>query len=267
MSDTALRNAMLERDRLAAEINQIQQRVHDLKSRHREVDDWISAWHSFAGTQSGDGEPIASVQEQEQNIQDLDRSNSPEETKESARATGNPKKEFVAAESLRIISEAGKPLTRSELFAALKERSIIINGRDPEQVLSTMLWRAQRDGAKIVRLKSGGYWLADHPHFESAYNPARDILASHEEEVKQMSIIEAVQKTLMNCHKEDLIAIDSMLSSDGSIPEAVSQLLINTYPDLISNEIISDNNFLSDFHHNVHARMKAFGYADEEEAV
>lgn len=42
----------------------------------------------------------------------------------------------------------------------LRERGLIIEGAEPETVLSTMLWR-MRDAAKIVHLKNVGYWTAE----------------------------------------------------------------------------------------------------------
>ena len=51
---------------------------------------------------------------------------------------------------------------REELFPALIEKGFVIEGNDPHMVLSTMLWR-MKDKAKIVRLRGGGYWLADRP--------------------------------------------------------------------------------------------------------
>ncbi|TXN21541.1 hypothetical protein [Methylobacterium sp. WL9] len=175
MPDTALKNAMLERDRIASEINKIQQKLHDLRAERQKVDDWISAWHRFSGTSEENAEPTGVPTEQDMNIQGAGRSHdeSGEKTQRDGKARGNPRKEVVAAEAIKIIEEEGRSVSRSELYEKLIERSVVVDGKDPQQVLSTMLWRAYNNGANIIRLKSGGYWLADRPHEETGYDPTQ----------------------------------------------------------------------------------------------
>lgn len=172
MSDTALKNALQERDRIAAEINRIQQRSEELRARASVIDAWVREWHQFAGVVAEAEQEPSPVSEQGKNIQTQENihSGSVDGSQERSRATGNPKKEIVAAESLRIIEEAGEPVTRGDLYERLRGRNIVVEGKDPEQVLSTMLWRT-RDSVPIVRLKTGGYWLADKPHEASGYDP------------------------------------------------------------------------------------------------
>lgn len=172
MSDDALKNALLERDRIAAEINRIQQRSEELRARAAVIDSWVQEWHRFAGTPTDGASEPSSEAEQDKNIQPSENIHAEgmDGLQERSRATGNPKKEFVAAESLKIITEAGEPVTRGDLYERLKARNIVVEGKDPEQVLSTMLWRT-RDSVPIVRLKTGGYWLANKPHEASGYDP------------------------------------------------------------------------------------------------
>jgi hypothetical protein len=85
------------------------------------------------------------------------------------KATGNPKKELVVRVARTIIKKKGRPLQRGPLFEALREHGLIINGADPEMVLSTMLWR-KRD--EIIRLPDHGYWLAEEPYPPAAYDPS-----------------------------------------------------------------------------------------------
>ena len=81
------------------------------------------------------------------------------------RATGNSKKEEVARAARSLIEDAGRPLSRAELYPLLVRQRLKIEGSNAEMVLSTMLWRAG-EAAGIVRLKSGGYDLAErHPDF------------------------------------------------------------------------------------------------------
>ena len=74
------------------------------------------------------------------------------------KAPGCWKKEEVAEAARSIIQERGEPVSRA-VFNALAERGVIISSEtDPEMVLSAMLWRMKD---RVVRLKGGGYWLAD----------------------------------------------------------------------------------------------------------
>ena len=84
----------------------------------------------------------------------------------------NPPRDEVVRTVRDIITKADRAMSRSELYDALKARNIIIRGKDPVMVLSTMLWRSQD---RIVRLKDHGYWLADKPYFKAGYYPGNEI--------------------------------------------------------------------------------------------
>ena len=171
MSDLALKNANAKRDKLASEINQLNQRVHDLRGELKTVDDWIAGWHRFAGTSQSEEELSSLTTEHSQNNSSISAGESVDKPgAERTRTTGNPKKEVVAATARRIIEEAGQPVSRSDLFKELALRGLHIGGKDPEQVLSTMMWRT-RESVPVVRLSSGGYWLSEQPHPASGYSP------------------------------------------------------------------------------------------------
>lgn len=76
------------------------------------------------------------------------------------RTTGNSKKEEVAGAARQLLEDAGRPLSRAEMYPLLIEQGLRIAGSNPEMVLSTMLWRAG-EAAGIVRLKGGGYDLVE----------------------------------------------------------------------------------------------------------
>ncbi|UZK70549.1 hypothetical protein OKW76_05775 [Sphingomonas sp. S1-29] len=80
----------------------------------------------------------------------------------------NPRREAVAEAVLEIISNRGAPVSRSELYEALKARGVAVYGKDPVMVLSTMLWRSQD---RIVRLGSEGYWFRNRPYPPANYYP------------------------------------------------------------------------------------------------
>lgn len=64
-------------------------------------------------------------------------------------------------------------MPRKELFNALAKEGLVIHGKDPEMVLSTMLWRASDT---IVRLPPHGYWPKDTPFSPAQYDPDFDAL-------------------------------------------------------------------------------------------
>ena len=166
MSDAAIKNARAHQDALASRINTLQQELDGLRTELRDVRTFIAQWHRFAGEE----DETANVQgEHTQNttsIQPVDNEDGAKRTKRS-----NPKKEVVAEVARRIITERGEPMPRAALFAALKENGIELEGAEPEMVLSTMLWRTQKQGGPIIRLRGGGYWPADRPNAEAGYHP------------------------------------------------------------------------------------------------
>jgi hypothetical protein len=159
VTDTVLANANKKRDLLAAEINSLAQRIDEIKRELAKIDAWIAQWHEFAGVSR------SSSQKQKEEFPILKGREAPKIT----RTTGNPKKEEVAEAAREIIAERGEPISRADLFKALAERGIKIQSEsDPEMVLSTMLWRTRN---RVVRLKTGGYWLPERPWPPAGYNP------------------------------------------------------------------------------------------------
>jgi hypothetical protein len=151
MADSALQNAEIRRDALASEINQLLQRVNELKADLAKVDRFISDWHEFSGDALSrpDVDPIP-----------------------RKRATGNPDRKEIAKLALDLIEARGAPVSRNALFADLENAGIALRGTDPKMVLSTMLWRSMRDGFNLVRLPGFGYWFRDRPYPPANYDPA-----------------------------------------------------------------------------------------------
>jgi hypothetical protein len=142
MPDKAYENATARREALAKEINLTQQRLEELRSELRGVDTFLDQWRKFSGVPDSAALTLAGP------------------APSIRRTRENSKKEEVAEAAYEIIASEGRPLPRSELFKKLIKRGLIIEGSDPEVVLSTMLWRMRN---RIKRLKKGGYWLADRP--------------------------------------------------------------------------------------------------------
>jgi uncharacterized coiled-coil protein SlyX len=82
----------------------------------------------------------------------------------------NPDRRQVADRALEIIRSFGRPLARKELFEQLAERGTRIEGKDPEMVLGTMLYRDDR----IVRIRGYGYWPKSDSYDPAFYLPEHE---------------------------------------------------------------------------------------------
>jgi hypothetical protein len=166
MSDKAYQNATARREELAREINQGQQRLEALRSELRSVDTFLDQWRKFAGV------TVSVAANDAQDIASFTLQVSPPRRK-------NSKKEEVAKAAYEIIASEGRPLFRGELFKKLIERGLIIEGSDPEMVLSTMLWRMRN---VVIRLPGGGYWTVNLPSPDGKYIPGEptDLTAMNE---------------------------------------------------------------------------------------
>lgn len=168
MSDAALEAAKARMSELEREISSQRNSIKDaharlarLENEHANVAAWVDMWHQLAGTQQN---PVAA----ERNMIGL-----PVENAVKRNRPKNPDRDVVANVALEIIREYGQPLSRHELFKKLTERGIVIDGKDPEMVLSTMLWRSKD---KIVRLPPFGYWPKELAFEEAKYWPEIDEL-------------------------------------------------------------------------------------------
>lgn len=88
----------------------------------------------------------------------------------------NSTKEEVAAGAYRIIKMRGEPIKRKELYNLLIEDGFIIEGKNPEMILSTMLWRVKDSG--LTRLNDAGYWLKNEKYAPANYSPEEQVLQS-----------------------------------------------------------------------------------------
>lgn len=151
MADAALQNATRRRDEIAARINQAQAQIDDWWRELGRIDQFISDWHRFAGGVKTEPETA-------------------QEALPVKKTTGNSDKEEVARIARELIKAEGRPILRPELLKRLRERGLIIEGSDPETVLSTMLWR-MKDEAKIVHIRRHGYWLMEEEYKPAHYSP------------------------------------------------------------------------------------------------
>ena len=152
MTDTAIKKALARRETLTHTLDTYEQRVKTARSELEEVNRFISAWMDFAS----DDEKREVGAEMQAVIA------------ASQKQPANPPKEKVASEVAGIIRNQRRPLSRTELYHALEHQGVHIHGKNPEMVLSTMLWRSQD---KIVRLVPHGYWVADEAYPPAGYDP------------------------------------------------------------------------------------------------
>jgi hypothetical protein len=66
----------------------------------------------------------------------------------------------------RVIAEAGRPLTRKQLFERIGLKDLDIPADDPRGYISALLWKAPH---LVVHLRDHGYWLADSPYEPLGY--------------------------------------------------------------------------------------------------
>lgn len=168
MTDRALENAQSRREALAAQINDTCQMIEEWRRELRRVEDFIRDWHAFAN-----GVDLSTPDDDDRTLLPPPPPPKSEEDYEPQRKrpNRNSKKEDVAAMARLYIELMDAPASREELYNQLTREGLIIEGSDPLMVLSTMLWR-MRDKAGLVRLKTGGYWLAERPYPAAGYDPA-----------------------------------------------------------------------------------------------
>jgi hypothetical protein len=173
MTDPALANAEKRRDALAAEINQTAQHLDHLRRRKAAVDSFIAEWHAFAaGSEDTWPDPdqdsekgTTSYPQGSMPLGGPPTLDSPPLVKAQPK---NSDKADVGREAKTFIYERARPVPRSDLYKELIKRGLVINGKDPEMVLSTMMWRMKDD---FVRLPGHGYWIKKLPWKPAKYEP------------------------------------------------------------------------------------------------
>lgn len=165
MADEALANAHSRRDRIAKERNELLARADDLARQLARVEQFISDYAAFASDIVPDEMPANSLYH-------LYSQNEVQRVKDAApqRRRRNSKKEEVANAARAIVFERNAPIPRPELYEALVELGFVIEGTDPETVLSTMLWRT-KDMPGLVHLRGIGYWPKEVSYDPAHYDP------------------------------------------------------------------------------------------------
>lgn len=161
MADKALENAEAKKKQLVDRRLQLHSEIATLDEQIGKIEAFIRDWHTFA-------EDLFNLSTTTENDSGADSADESESLPK--RTTGNSRKEDVAETACMILLEREKPLSRDELLNAVTERGMVIEGKDRAGVFTTMMWR-MRD--KIVKLESGGYWLADVEYPPEGYVPPK----------------------------------------------------------------------------------------------
>lgn len=157
-----------------------------------EVENFISEWHLYAGTGMDSNEGMELNSDVDTSYPQVRPGINPEIVGGDSPPSPlpppppkNPDKAQVGAVAKVLIVEQGRPLTRSELFQRLKGAGINIYGKDPEMVLSTMMWRLKDD---FVRLPRHGYWLKVLPYPPAEYLPGDKVQTELEDLVDAANV-------------------------------------------------------------------------------
>lgn len=148
MSDIAIKNAVERRDALAKEINELNQALEDARRDLVEVDQFIALWGRFSGENPPAYAKIANAPAS------VIRKRPP------AAKPMNPPKEQIGDIVEKFLRWRGLPATRKMIAQHLRDENIVLQGADPDMVLSTMLWRMKD---RFRRLPPHGYWLTEEP--------------------------------------------------------------------------------------------------------
>jgi hypothetical protein len=168
-TDTALQKALMLRDVLAREINTLNQ---DLEGKRREIVEinlFIESWKKFSNIKIDKDLGVLQTQPFVDNLLGSIKS------VQEPRKRKNSKKEEVARATRQLIEQNERPMTREELYPLLVNQGLVIEGSDKLMVLSTMLWRMMNEGAPIVRLRGGGYWLKERGLDNPPYRPDQTV--------------------------------------------------------------------------------------------
>jgi HB1, ASXL, restriction endonuclease HTH domain len=162
MPDEVYDYAVALRDHWARKISEGQQHVEAMRKELRAVEAFLEQYAQFAAKSQGPAVASDDLSDSKPRLVRIPTFDS------ASPRLRNSKKEEVARMAREILAEEDKPLPRKDLLKAISERGIIVSGKDPEMVLSTMMWRMQNE---FVRLPSWGYWFRSRPYGPAGYDP------------------------------------------------------------------------------------------------
>ncbi|MBP2548333.1 uncharacterized protein with von Willebrand factor type A (vWA) domain [Neorhizobium galegae] len=161
MSDQALLNAENRKKQLQNRRLSLNAEILQLDREIGEIDTFIKTWHLFADAVSTPTKDVEAETKTEQSSTHKNQNRK------------NSTKEEVAAAAREAIRRAQRPMTRQELYDTLVGDGLIIEGKEPLAVLTTMLWRMKDE---IRKLPEGRYDIAGGDESASLHDDFPDLL-------------------------------------------------------------------------------------------
>jgi hypothetical protein len=165
-----------EKKRLAAELERrFEADTASIVARLRGIEDWIRQHHELEGTEVPKALRTHSPSPRKPRAPDP-RPIAERAAIRSGAATGrrtgrgvNPSYKVLIPAVAEILANQGRPMKRGPLLRALSDRGLTLLGRDPTNVLGTIIFNHARD--QLVNLPSYGYWLIERPYEPAGYDP------------------------------------------------------------------------------------------------
>lgn len=141
---------------------EIKREIGALQAEVREIENALAVMRRFGATEnlslpaadpSVGGQPAASL---------VTMSGSPPQVFQMSQA------EFEVL-ATRALTEAERPLTRTQFLKWLENNGISMTGTDASKNVGTKFWRSKD---RFVNLRGVGYWLKDQPCPAFGYDPA-----------------------------------------------------------------------------------------------
>ena len=141
-------------------------RRDELRQELKKIDDFLVMYRTLAGSIPPKTENTSETSEAPTDIENpVDSARMPEEREAEGvdatlprrvRVRDNPKPAAVVAATIDVIRQRNLPMTRRQIWDALKERGVVVNGSDPVKTLGTILWRSGSD--HLMQIDGWGYW-------------------------------------------------------------------------------------------------------------
>lgn len=147
MKTMGLKNIKMLKTNILSMIHTRQEEIKALQKQYNEIEQFIDCY------------PHSLVENGDKQVQ--------KENKKKTKPNSN--KENVASAAYKLVKMRGEPIKRNDLYDLLIEQGLVIDGKNPQMILSTMLWRVKDSG--LIRLNGGGYWLKNEKYAPANYLP------------------------------------------------------------------------------------------------
>jgi hypothetical protein len=125
-------------------IEKAREKLRELELEAEQLRTFIRVYAHLTGDKSVDNESVAPHIDAESNS----------ETGKSG-TTATPTE--IVETARELMKERGRPLTRSELLKALREKGLNLPGKDATKNIGTVIWRSK----KFDNIAGEGYWPKD----------------------------------------------------------------------------------------------------------